>query len=42
MLRQRVVTGVILALAFLSAVFFLRLEALAAILGAVSVAGAWE
>jgi phosphatidate cytidylyltransferase len=42
MLRQRVVTGVILAVAFLGAVFFLHLEALAAILGAVSVAGAWE
>lgn len=42
MLRQRVITGVILAVAFVAAVFFLRLEALAALLGAVSVAGAWE
>ncbi|WP_435214797.1 phosphatidate cytidylyltransferase [Luminiphilus sp. nBUS_16] len=42
MLRQRVITGVLLALAFLAAVYFLRLEALAIIFGAVAAAGAWE
>jgi phosphatidate cytidylyltransferase len=42
MLRQRVITGVILALSFLAAVFFLHLEALALIFGAVAAAGAWE
>lgn len=42
MLRQRVITGVVLALAFLAAVYFLRLEALAIIFGGVAAAGAWE
>ena len=42
MLRQRVITGVLLALAFLAAVYFLRLEALAIIFGGVAAAAAWE
>ena len=42
MLRQRVITGVTLALAFLAAVSLLHLEALALIFGAVAAAGAWE
>ena len=42
MLRQRVITGVILAGAFLAAVLFLPLEVVAVIFGAVSAAGAWE
>lgn len=42
MLRQRAITGVILAVAFLAAVFVLNLESLALIFGAVATAGAWE
>jgi phosphatidate cytidylyltransferase len=42
MLRQRVITGLIMAGLFLSAMVFLPLPALAAVFGALVLAGGWE
>ena len=42
MLKQRIITGLILALAFLSAVIFLPTEALAVVLGGAMMVAAWE
>ena len=42
MLRQRIITGVILALGLISAVLFLSVPALAVALGAVVAIAAWE
>lgn len=42
MLKQRIITGLILATAFICAVVFLQTEALALVLGAAMMIGAWE
>jgi phosphatidate cytidylyltransferase len=42
MLKQRIITGLILAVTFLSAVIFLPTEALALVLGCVMMIAAWE
>jgi phosphatidate cytidylyltransferase len=42
MLKQRVITGVIMALAFLAAIFFLSLQGLAVVFGIIVALGGWE
>ena len=42
MLKQRVITGIIMASAFLAAIFFLSLQALAVVFGIIVALGGWE
>ncbi|QFU76685.1 phosphatidate cytidylyltransferase [Halioglobus maricola] len=42
MLKQRIITAVIMAALFLAAIFFLPYQALAALLGLIVLAGGWE